>query len=340
MKAVSRFEANLLRVLRGIVQQTPIADLLEKPLARPRCLSGDAVLLIEDTLRKGIVQWLARQGWRRERFLRDGRPSDGRLWQRTPPTSLGLTFSPYALEFLLQFVSGTVGTTVARTDDTTLGDRLLFCLALDAVKAKPLVSTLEKNWTPLHEDGLCRLAFLDELPDGVPPFRIDWRSWTAAPGASILEALQGWLAHRWVELERHKENISTAARMRKLGATQERVLGEFFAALDQAARRDLARGFLVAVRRLLEDAPPARRWIARLDVTRERLADRQRLYQDALAFVRRLDHLRGWQQQALGIGYGDENYAASQLWKADWELFDGERLCQRAAAMRREIELV
>src|SRR4051812_387856 len=110
MKEVSRFEANLLRVLRGIVQQTSVAALLEKPMPRPGCLGRAAVELIEDTLRKGVVQWLARQGWRRERFLRDGRPVDGRLWQRTPPSQLVLRFSPWTLEFLLQLVGGTLAT--------------------------------------------------------------------------------------------------------------------------------------------------------------------------------------------------------------------------------------
>ena len=341
MKAVSRFEANLLRVLRGVLLQTPaehLAPVLDKPLPRPKCLSRDTVALIEDSLRKGCVQWLAKRAWMRERFLRDGKPVAGRLWERTAPAQLGLTFSPAALEFLVQLVSGTIGASVPKVEDATIGDRLLCCLTFDTLKATAAGEVLRKKWTPLHEDGLCRLAFLDELGDVGHRFRIDWRTWTSGPGTSVLETLQGWLAERWLELERKKETISTPARMRKIGATQERVFGEYLDALDGAERRDLARCFLDAARRLLPEPPSARRWIARLDVTRERLADRQRLYLEALAFVRQLERLRTWQRQALGVGYSDEGYPASQLWKADWERFDGDRLCAHADAIVREVE--
>lgn len=341
MKAVSRFEANLLRVLRGVLLQSPgehVAPILDKPLPRPRCLSRDAVALIEDSLRKGCVHWLANRGWIRERFLRDGKPVTGRLWERTAPAQLGLTFSAAALEFLVQLVSGTIGTSVPKAEEGTIGDRLLYCLTFDTLKATAAGEVLRKKWTPLHQDGLCRLAFLEELADAGHRFRIDWRLWTSGPGTPVLETLQGWLAERWRDLERKKENITTPARMRRLGATQERVLGEFLDALDGAGRRDLARCFLDAARRLLSEKPAARRWIARLDVTRERLADRQRIYREALAFVRQLERLQTWQRQALGVGYSDEGYPASQLWKADWERFAGDRLCAQADAIVREVE--
>ena len=107
MKSISRFEVNLLRVLRAVVQQAPVEHvlpLLVKPLPRPKCLSRDAVDLVEDTLAKGCVQFLARRGWMRERFMRAGTSTEGRLWQRSTPAELGLAFSPHALEFLLQLV--------------------------------------------------------------------------------------------------------------------------------------------------------------------------------------------------------------------------------------------
>ena len=64
MKAISRFEANLVKVLRGLVLQAPaqqILPLLAKPMARPKCLSRDAVELVQDALAKGCVQFLARR---------------------------------------------------------------------------------------------------------------------------------------------------------------------------------------------------------------------------------------------------------------------------------------
>jgi hypothetical protein len=339
MRAVSRFEANLLRLLHALLQQAPlerVLPILAKPAPRPKCLSRDAVALVEDALAKGCVHFLARRGWMRERFLRAGKIIEGRLWQRTPPDRLGLTFSEHSLEFLVQLVSGAIGSTPP-IDALTVGDRFLLLLTFDAFKHTDTGKTMRDKWTPLHQDGLCRLTFVGELADSTSRFRIDWQPWLTELGTSILECLQPWLADHWVELERQKETISTVARMRKLGAAQQRAFGEYFDVLDQAQRRDLARCFLNASRKLLKDQPTARRWFRSLDVSNQRLAERTAVYRDALAFVFQMERLGQWQQQALSVGYFDDGYEASQLWKSDWERCDGEELCVRARTIVREI---
>jgi len=69
---------------------------------RPLSLSRTCVELVADGLAKGCMTWLARSGgWRRERFLRDGQPRTGRLWERWEPATLGLAFSRHSLEFLV-----------------------------------------------------------------------------------------------------------------------------------------------------------------------------------------------------------------------------------------------
>src|SRR5262245_21587153 len=105
MKSVSRFEANLLRILQFFLRAAPleqVQSLIGGRLQVPKCLSRDAVGLVQDTLAKGCTRVLAGGlpgpfgrlgGWRRERFLRDGRIAEGRLWERTPPAELGLGFS-------------------------------------------------------------------------------------------------------------------------------------------------------------------------------------------------------------------------------------------------------
>src|SRR5262249_20324762 len=113
---------------------------------------------------------------------------------------------------------------------------------------------------------------------------------------------------------------------------------EYLVALAQAGRRDLARCFLETARRVLQDQPTARQWIGKLDVSKERLADRRGLYHDALEVVHQLERLREGQHHAVAVGYFDEDYQASQLWKADWERYGGEELCQRADAIVREVE--
>jgi hypothetical protein len=338
MRAVSRFEANLLRVLHALLQQAPVErvlPILAKPAPRPKCLSRDAVALIEDALTKGCVQFLARRGWMRERFLRAGKITEGRLWQRTPPDQLGLTFSAHTLEFLLQLVSGTMGSSPPGVHVLTFGDRLLLLLAFDALKRFESGNAMRERWTPLNQDGLSRLAFIGELADSSPRYRIDWQPWLTELGTSILECLQPWLADRWVELERQKETITTVARMRKLGAAQQRVYGEYLDALDQVQRRDLARCFLEASRRLLRDLTSARQWIRSLDVSSHRLVERTAIYRDALAFVIQMERLAQWQQQALGVSYSDDGYEASQLWKSDWERSGGDELCDRARTIVR-----
>lgn len=341
MRAVTRFEANLLRVLRGLLQQAPASSMmaqLRAPMPRPKCLSRDAVELVQDSLAKGCVQFLARLGWMRERFLRHGKPVEGRLWQRTPPTELALTFSPHALELLLQLTSGKFDANVPKLQELTVGDRLLLVLAFNALRRTEVGERLTKHWLLLHQDGLCRLAFIEELVEGPQRFRIDWHTWTSGLGASVMEALQGWLAERWCELERSKGNILLPARMRKLGVTQMRVFGEFLDALHQAQRRDLARCLLDAGRRLLMDQPTALTWIHSLDVTKQRLADRAALYRDALAFVQQLERLHAWHAEMAAVGYFDDGYAASQLWKSEWERRNGDQLCVNARAVLREVE--
>src|ERR1051325_698152 len=341
MRAVSRFEANLLQVLRVLVQQAPkeqAARILARPTPRPPCLSRDAVELIKATLAKGCVPYLARRGWMRERFLRGMTIASGRLWERTPPADLGLTFSIHALEFLVQLVSGSLGTSVPKIEETTVGDRLLLFLALDSLRRTEPGEQLPNKWPLLHQDGLCRLAFLEELAEGSHRYRVDWTVWITGVGASILETLQADLAERWSRLERAKENIAAVARMRKLGLTQTRVYGEYLEAIDLVQRRDLARCFLVTARRLFAGEPSARRWIHALDLRGERLAKRREIYQDALAFVRQLERLQTWQHEASQVGYFDEGYQASQLWKADWERAPGDRLCEHACTLLREVE--
>ena len=376
-KAISRFEVNLVRVLHGLVEQAPaqrILPMLLQPLPRPKCLSQDAVDLVQDTLAKGCVHWLARHGWMRERFLSravrkciayepeaqaraapsslacasgsnvchpngirsSGRVVEGRLWERTAPLELGLTFSAHTLEFLVQLVSGTVGTSVPKVEELTLGDRLVMLLSFNVLRHTDPGEKLRIKWTPLHHDGLCRLAFLEELLEGAQRFRIDWQTWTTGLGASILETLQGWLAERWTEVERKKESVTTVARLRKLGATQTRVFGEYLDALAQVERRDLARCLLETAQRLLHDQPTAQQWLRSLDVGKERVADRLAIYGEAFAFLRQLERLHDWQRQAVNVGYFDDGYAASQLWKADWERCGGDQLCERAGVILRE----
>jgi hypothetical protein len=343
MKYVSRFESNLLHILHCIVGRAPIEQawpMVYARLPRPKCLGRGAVEAVQEALAKGCALLLARQGgWRRERHLRGERVADGRLWERTPPEGLGLAFSKQSLEFLIALTAcnptDQQPPSSATGDELTIGDRLLFYLAYDALRLTDVAAGL-RAWPMMADHGLCWLAapadFADSRPDP------DLAPWVSGAGAAVLEALQPALAGRWVLVERAKRDINDWRRMRAVGRAQERVLDAFLAAADAAGRRDLARFLLAAAARLLPGEPRPRDWVSSLDQPGLRVADRMETYQAALALPRRLDRLRAWERQARDVGYFDEGYAAAQLWKADWEAHDGEALWSRAQSLRRYLE--
>lgn len=340
MYTVNRFEGNLLRIVRGILGQAPRAEvlaLLSRETPRPAGLSRGAVEILQQMLAAGCVRLLARWGWRRVRHLRGDRPVEGRLWQRTPPRELGLTFSRNTPSLLLWL---TAWKETASEDlwkpsadiPLTTGDRLLLFLTCRTVQGTPLADSLQRLSAWRH-DGLCRLAFADGfagLPSAEP---IDWRPWLTGVGACIFEACQHELADRWVQMERTKWELTRADLTRAIGEAQEDVLNSLFDAVETHDRRDLCRFILMAADRLLGGEPPVQRWLRPLDVSGLTMGQRVRTYQAALALVRSLARLEYWQRQAVAIGYFDEGYAASQLWKSDWERYRGEHSCAHARAI-------
>jgi hypothetical protein len=78
--------------------------------------------------------------------------------------------------------------------------------------------------------------------------------------------------------------------------------------------------------------------VAGLKTAPQRLADRAATYQAALAFPRGLERLQAWQRRARTVGYFDEGYVVAQLWKADWEHFQGDALCERARALAGQLD--
>jgi hypothetical protein len=348
MHNVSRFEANLLRLLGYFLRREPperALPLLEQRSPTPSCLQRNAVLLIQDALRKGCVFLLARRGgWRRERFLRGERPQEGRLWERTPPAELGLTFSAHSLRFLLWITAHRPGDTnrpwrVAE-EELTLGDRLLLYFAHEGLRrfASGLGAEKLRTEQPFVQHGLCWLAFPDDYTAAPTGARPNFAPWTNGVGACMLEALQPELARRWIEIESHKERLTDPQAMRVLGLAQERVLMPFLDALEGAGRMDLARFLLQAAAALLGPHAHAGMWSANLNLSGQRVADRSATYRAATIFLRTLDRLQKWERRARGVGYFDEGYAASQLWKADWEQVQGDVRIERARTIVQHLD--
>src|SRR4051812_49120551 len=104
-RQVSKFEFNLLRVLRFLVGHFPAdqgLQLVRTSVTRPECLSEAAVHLIKDTLAKASVLFLVRDGgWRNDRYLRQNQPVGGRVWERVPLDERVMEFSRHVVEFLI-----------------------------------------------------------------------------------------------------------------------------------------------------------------------------------------------------------------------------------------------
>jgi hypothetical protein len=342
---LTRFEANLVRILRFCLRSGSAADaqsLLFSRCARPACLSRACTRIIQDSLAKGCVRLLARGDWRRERFLRGNQIADGALWQRTEPRELGLHFSRHTMELLLWLTSEDIGDDKSRRrkpppQALTPGDALVCYYVYTALRETPAAPALT-NRLGFGNQALCWLAFPQDFTRRGADEQPDFSPWTTGIGACVLESVQRELTGRVLTVERAKALLDDGSLMQALGTSQQRILGAFLGAVDRAGRHDLARFLLVALAELLPPGITAAAWIGGLPTMGQRLADRAATCQKALTVVRLLDTLRQWELRARGVGYFDEDYAAAQLWKAEWDRWQGETLCLRAQAVWREVD--
>jgi hypothetical protein len=349
MKVVSRFEANLLGLLHALLRRGPAGrSLPTRPAgtAAASCLSRDAVELVQDALAKGIISELARAGgWRRERYLRGGAVVAGRLWERTPPRDLGLTFSAETLRFLIALTAVDLKKPKEfawrpQLSSLTLGDQVFLYFAYAALRDKSAYESLALARRPAFlGHALCRLAFPEDFADAPETEPPDFAVWTAGLGACVLEALQTELATRWMQVEGDKENIADFGRMRSLGRSQELVLDGYYKAAENAGRLDLARFLLVMAAAVLPPQATAQAWVGGLlPPPGARLADRTEAYRAATRFLRSFERMAAWTAAARQVGYFDEGYAASQLWLADWEQHDGDACLVRAREIVRQLD--
>jgi hypothetical protein len=358
MKVVSPFEYRLLRILHCFLRRLPLEQVraeVETAAVKdpPPCLSRAAVDLVQEALAKGCVAILAGatatrgagllhgDGWRRERFLRGQGVFPGRLWERTPPAELGLTFSRHSLNFLMWITA--VKPADPRTEweapeaELTVGDRFLLFLAFEALRSTFAGGVLRQRPSFVRH-GLCRLAFPDEFTEDDQNPTPDLVPWTTGPGACILEALQRSLAERWVDIECGKGTLADWQQVRNLGRAQEQVLTGFLSAVEREERPDLGRFLLHAVMEVLVEGVPASRLVGGLQNAGPRMADRMETNQAALALVRQVERFRRWERAARRVGYFDEGYARSQLWLAEWERCQGDVLHGRAQAWIQELD--
>jgi hypothetical protein len=346
--AVSRFEYNLLRILRFLLGHMPTeqaAVLVNARLPAPPCLSRTCVRLVQDTLAKGLVIRLVRAGgWRDDRYLRTGQPVGGRVWERLPLDERRLGFGEHPLRFLIWLTAERPADTKeawdAPPEELTAGDELFLAVALDALAEIPDVGPAFTGKAAFRRSPLCWLLRPAEF-GGDEPAPPDFAPWMTGTRAAVLECLQPALAQRWLRSDRAKGQIGDWKRMRQQGRAEFAVLSAFLTAADAAGRPDLARFVLRAASALVltpgELTPTF--WTGGLQGHGpQRLADRLDTQRAALALPRQLDALQAWDRKARSVGYFDEGYAASQLWKADWEAARGDEAAARARHVLDQLE--
>lgn len=347
-KQVSRFEASLLRILRFFFHHGPAEEAL--PLIRtvhnrPVCLSAASVHLVRDTLSKGCVLYLVKAGgWKNDRFLRNGEPKAGRLWQRSKIEDLQLEFSRHSLEFLIWLTAHKPGETKpmwrAPEAELTPADRLLLFLAYEALREEQDIIAAFRSSPTFAGHALCLLAYGSDFADEAAEHGGSFDEWFTDASAPMLEAMQPVLQERWLESERSKGQIGDWQKMKLQGQAESRALDSFLNAAERAGRWDLTRFLLGVFAKLLatsEMTPPF--WTGGLQGSGPpRLADRLEIQRSALALLRQTERLRQWEQRARTRGFMDDDYAACKFWLAEWERYDGDRIVARAEKVLQMLE--
>jgi hypothetical protein len=252
-----------------------------------------------------------------------------------------LEFSRHTLTFLMWLTAARPGGAKsawrAPVGELTTADRIVLFLVYEALRGTEAGAGL-RALPAFLSHVLCRLAFPQDFLRRTALSAADFMPWTTGLGASVLESLQQPMSRGWVELEAAKARISDWETMQALGHAQEQVLQPYLDALEQSARFDLGRCMLETMAKLLPASATPGFWVAGLASAGPRLADRTATHRASLAFVRQMDRLKKWEQAARGVGYLDEGYAASQLWKQNWERCDGDALHARAQAIARQLD--
>jgi hypothetical protein len=338
-RQVSKFEFNLLRIVRFIAGNSPPdqgLQLVRTPIARPECLSAGAVDLVKDTLGKASVLFLVRQGgWRNDRYLRAGSPVPGRVWERIPLEERNLHFSAHVLSFL-------IWATAEKAHDTKIGwdvspqsltpaDEFFFWRAFEAIRSDPELVAALRQKEVFRTNPFCWLFAPGDMVPGDEIALPDFSPLLEGERAVFLECVQTLLEHRWLRSERTKGQISEWKKMRQQGRAEFAALQGFLEAAEKANRLDLTRFILRTNAALFTTEMNPMFWTGGLQGSGPpRLADRLETQRSALALPRLMEIMNGWQARARSVGFFDTDYHATQMWKAEWEALDGDLIAQRA----------
>lgn len=331
--SVTRAEANVLTLARVAVGLVPAHDalrLLVTSLAPPGKLGPTAREALADTLSRGVVLALARQGgW----LGLDA----SRLWERTGAPPLVFTGN------VVRLLTWLLHTPLAEAEVAPLvfegpltpAEQVVVALLVDRLRGTGCEHSVVRQ-VSLREAPLVVLAHAASLAR-LLPFDAPVRFEVATLGPFI-EGLRVLLARSWVAEERTKRGLVLPEELLRGGRAQASVLEAFLKDINAAGRRDLAT-FLVDVAVAVVPECPSGEALTQGMKLDAPLRERTEARRAAGAFLRSLATLRSWDQEHRGVRFIDEGYELAQKLVRDWERL-GDAGFARTATLVGELDAI
>jgi hypothetical protein len=321
-------EASLITVARGLfggARPAELHSLLFASWPAPARLSKRALRTLEDTLAKGSVTWLVKQGaWR------------DRLWeQRAPPTLRFDADAMRVLSWLLESALNEDTPSPLRLDAAgTLGCELMLLTALNAVVGTPAELAVASQ-AAVRASPLCRVVFpvplaLAGAPAGVAPFTFSEEQ------DFVLAALQPFLAKSWRQAVRYVGRLLLPVDIERSGRAQAATLELLFAWADGKGRRERTGFVLDALAPLLHERTTTADFVAELD-PKLALKDRHAARRAAGATLFAVERLEAWDEQDRLVRFVDDGYEAAQARVKATELAFGRQRFAIARKLRDDL---
>lgn len=319
---VTEAESNLLTVARaavGIVPAHEMLHLLPDAVAAPDTLGPSARTVLEDTLARGTVWALAREGgWL---------PLGGRrVWERGVAPVLSFTASLVTLfRWVLQSPLKQHHVRPLELNvPLTAAEELVATLLVERLRQLGLARALLAQ-SCVAQWPLVRLAHvvaLAEEKDCDAPLHF-----SVQRTALFVEGLRHFLAKRWLEDELALWAEPSAEGVLRKRRAQALVLDAWFSAIDAAGRRDLATFVIdTAVEWMKSPVPmpkspwPQATWRVRSEAL-----------QASGEWFRAVRRLHRWDEEHRAVRFFDDGYEQAQALISDWQ-----RLGERGFAAVRE----
>lgn len=295
-------EGQLVALARGLFGQAgnELQQLLLESWPVPAKVSPEGLKVLCDTLGKGAVLWLTRQGaWR------------DRLWARqTPPPIAFEASTVQVLQWLLEQPLGHDGATPLRlAPPKALGCELVLLAALATSVETPAERQLVTQ-PAVRESLLCRVSF----PSALVMNGGEVKAGAIAPTPEqdfALEALQPALARWWRAAELLKARLLLPTDVLRVGLAQARVLDQLFTWAEQNDRRERCEFLLEAMAPLLHERATVADFVSTFD-DKLPLRERQAARRAAGAVLQALARLHHWDEQARTVRFIDDGYEAAQ----------------------------